>query len=233
MARYLFPLGMTQFFDDSGAPLNGGKLWSYEAGTTTLLATYQEISGGAAHANPIVVDAAGAPPAPIWLAADERYKFILQTSASVELDQWDNVFGAAEASVLSVWVAGGAPTYVSATTFTQQGDTSATMHVGRRARLTDSATLYGTITAVSYAAGTNKTTVTVAVDGGTALSARLSAVDYGIDPRTNTALPRDAENYPAISLSDAAQTITPPRGGARYYMTPTAGRTVTITGTNL
>ena len=47
MAVNLSPIGGAcwQFFDNNGAPLTGGKLYTYAAGTTTPQATYTSISG--------------------------------------------------------------------------------------------------------------------------------------------------------------------------------------------
>ena len=47
MAVNLSPVGGVgwQFFDNSGAPLTGGKLYSYAAGTTTPQATYTTSAG--------------------------------------------------------------------------------------------------------------------------------------------------------------------------------------------
>src|SRR5690606_14225037 len=82
---------------------------------------------------------------------------------------------------------GHTPTRTGHTTFTIATDVTATYHVGRRIRCTDSSTLYGTITASSYSAP--NTTVTVALDSG-ALSASLSAVALGVLAATNMSLPR-------------------------------------------
>ena len=94
MAFNLSPLGGAgwQFFDNSGVPLAGGLLYSYEAGTTTPLATYTTSAGNIANSNPIVLDAAGRPPSEIWL--DNRpYKLVLKTSASVLIWTMDNIAG--------------------------------------------------------------------------------------------------------------------------------------------
>lgn len=81
-----------QFFDNNGNPLSGGKIYTYEAGTTTPLATYTSSSGNTAHTNPIVLDAAGRVPAggEIWNAL-RLYKFVLKTSSDVMLATYDNV----------------------------------------------------------------------------------------------------------------------------------------------
>lgn len=75
-------------------------------------------------------------------------------------------------------------TRTSDTTFTVASsvDLSTVYTVGRRIRCTDASTLYGTISASSFAASTQ--TVTVSLDSGV-LSVSLSAVALGLDP-TNT-----------------------------------------------
>ena len=81
-----------QFFDNNGNPLTGGKIYSYEAGTTTPLATYTSSTGTTAHTNPIVLDAGGRVPSggEIWNAL-QLYKFILKTSVDVTIVTFDNV----------------------------------------------------------------------------------------------------------------------------------------------
>lgn len=81
-----------QFFDNNGVILSGGKIYTYEAGTTTPLATYTSSTGNTAHTNPIVLDSAGRVPSggEIWNAL-QLYKFVLKTSADVTLATYDNV----------------------------------------------------------------------------------------------------------------------------------------------
>ena len=80
-----------QFFDNNGVPLAGGKIYTYEAGTSTPLATYTSSTGNTAHTNPIVLDSAGrVPGGEIWNAL-RLYKFVLKTSAEVLLATYDNV----------------------------------------------------------------------------------------------------------------------------------------------
>lgn len=78
-----------QFFDANGNPLVGGKLYSYQAGTTTPLATYTTAAGNVANANPIILDSRGE--ASVWLGQTSAYKFKLTTSADVEVWTVDNV----------------------------------------------------------------------------------------------------------------------------------------------
>ena len=78
-----------QFFDDAGAPLSGGLLYTYEAGTTTPKATYTTSVGDIVNANPLVLDSVGRG----TMFLDGSYKFDLRTSADVTVDKGvtDNV----------------------------------------------------------------------------------------------------------------------------------------------
>lgn len=83
-----------QFFDNNGNPLTGGKLITYEAGTTVPAPTYTNSSGGTAHTNPIILDSAGrVPGGELWLDATLRYKFVMTTSTDVLIATWDNIYG--------------------------------------------------------------------------------------------------------------------------------------------
>lgn len=80
-----------QFFDNNGNVLSGGKIYTYEAGTTTPLATYTSSTGSTAHTNPIVLDSAGrVPGGEIWNAL-ALYKFVLKTSTDITIATYDNV----------------------------------------------------------------------------------------------------------------------------------------------
>lgn len=95
MAVYLSPIGGAgwQFFDNSGNPLTGGKLYTYAAGTTTPQVSYTTSAGNVAHTNPIVLDSAGrVPTGEIWLTF-AAYKFVLHTSADVLIATYDNIRG--------------------------------------------------------------------------------------------------------------------------------------------
>ena len=101
MAVFLSPVGgvAAQFFDNNGVPLAGGKLYTYQAGTTTPQATYTTSAGNVARTNPIVLDSAGRVPngGEIWVTA-VAYKFVLYTSVDVLIATWDNIFGIGAAS---------------------------------------------------------------------------------------------------------------------------------------
>lgn len=86
----LGPAPKVQFFDAVGAPLVGGKVYTYAAGTVTPLVTYTDSSGNTPNANPVVLDARGE--ANIWFGSG-TYKLKLTTATDVEIWTVDNVSG--------------------------------------------------------------------------------------------------------------------------------------------
>jgi hypothetical protein len=78
-----------QVFTNDGDPGAGYKIYSYEGGTTTPLATYTDSTGLTANANPIVADSAGR--FEVWITVDTAYKFALKTDGDVTLETVDNV----------------------------------------------------------------------------------------------------------------------------------------------
>lgn len=103
----LVPWLTQKFFDANGLPLEGGKLHSYEAGTTTPLATYTDATGGTPNTNPVILDANGE--ASIRIGQD-AYKFVLTDADDVELKTWDGVQLIAPSSVTTSKIADGAVT---------------------------------------------------------------------------------------------------------------------------
>jgi len=94
MAVNLSPIGNgQQFFDNNGQPLNGGLVYTYQAGSTTPLASYTTINGNIANTNPIVLDASGRTPTDVWLTYGFFYKFVVKTSAAVTIGTYDNIYG--------------------------------------------------------------------------------------------------------------------------------------------
>ena len=82
-----------QFFDNNGVPLAGGLIYTYQAGSSTPLVTYQDNAGTIANANPIVLDSAGRVPNEIWLLNGYSYKFIIQSASATTLITLDNLYG--------------------------------------------------------------------------------------------------------------------------------------------
>jgi hypothetical protein len=77
----LTPFVRPRWLDANGtAPLAGGLLYTWAAGTTTPKATYSDATGLVANTNPVVLDAAGY--ANVWLGEGD-YKLELRTAAGV------------------------------------------------------------------------------------------------------------------------------------------------------
>lgn len=77
-----------QFLDSNGEPLAGGKLYTYEAGTSTPLATYTDRDEGTENDNPLILDSEGV--GTIWLGSGS-YKLVLKDSNDVTLWTQDGV----------------------------------------------------------------------------------------------------------------------------------------------
>ena len=94
MAVNLSPLGNGfNFLDVDGRPLNAGKLYTYQAGSTTPFATYTDVNGLIANTNPIILGTDGRPPSEIWLQDGFYYKFVLTDSDDVTIQTYDNLYG--------------------------------------------------------------------------------------------------------------------------------------------
>ena len=91
-----------QFFTDDGAVLSGGKIYTYDAGTTTPRATYTSISGTTSNANPIILNSGGRLPEDMWLAEGVKYRFVLTNSNDVQIGEYDDIAGVNDISTESV-----------------------------------------------------------------------------------------------------------------------------------
>lgn len=85
----LAPEPKAQFLASDGAPLVGGKVYTYAAGTTTPLATYTGNTGAVPNTNPVILDARGE--ANIWYASGTAYKVVLKTSTDETIWTVDNI----------------------------------------------------------------------------------------------------------------------------------------------
>jgi hypothetical protein len=80
-----------QFFDNNGVPLSGGKLYVYQAGTTTPVVTFTSSAGNIQNANPVVLNSSGRTPQQIWLTEGALYKFVLEDSSNALIWTNDNI----------------------------------------------------------------------------------------------------------------------------------------------
>ena len=83
----------TTFFGSTGLPLSGGLIYTYQAGSSTPLATYSDNGGSIPNTNPIVLNSSGQAASEIWMIAGYSYKFQIQTSAGVIVQTLDNLYG--------------------------------------------------------------------------------------------------------------------------------------------
>lgn len=93
----LTPTPYQTIFDDNGDPVSGAKITTYQAGTTTLAATYSDVGLTTPNANPIIADAAGRYVA--YLSPGASYKFAITTSADVAIRTQDNIGAVPPSSV--------------------------------------------------------------------------------------------------------------------------------------
>ena len=183
MTWQISPFGNDQFFTSNGTLAVGYKLYTYLAGTTTKEAVAADFLGSANHTNPIVLNAIGMPPSPIYLDITIAYKFVYATPGDTDppaspLYTADDITVRDLTNITNEWVAGDTPTYISGTSFSVPGDQRTTYHVGRRVKLVASgSTVYGVIATSVYG---SVTTITVLVDDGLTISASLNSVFYGL-----------------------------------------------------
>ena len=103
----LTPTPKQQIFGSDGAPLVGGKIFTYLAGTSTPTATYTDFGAGTANTNPIILDSLGQ--ANIWLLSTVNYKFIVKTATDVLLYTVDNINTPLDAASLTTTLASPPP----------------------------------------------------------------------------------------------------------------------------
>jgi len=184
------PFGNSQTVNAVGAPASGWKIYTYQAGSSTPLATYTDNTGNVAQSNPIIINSLGFPTnGQIWLQAGTNYKLVLTDASDVVQKTEDNISGVNDAvNSATEWVSGPAPTYISASSFSLAGDQRQTFQVGRRVKFSVTAgTVYGTI-ATSVYNGSSLTTITIGGGEGP-LDSGLSSVAYGFLATTNSSVP--------------------------------------------
>mgnify|MGYP000314222430 CR=1 FL=1 len=90
MSAYFLPNIKTTYFDINGDPLSGGSVFTYIAGTTSLVATFTTTEGIIQNPNPVILDASGS--ADIYLSANINYKFVVYDKDGVLIDRVEPVF---------------------------------------------------------------------------------------------------------------------------------------------
>lgn len=94
MSVNLSPIGNgITFLDNTGQPLAGGLLYTYQAGSSTPLTTYTDVNGLIPNTNPIVLGSDGRLPSELWLQAGYNYKLVLTDANNYLIATWDNIYG--------------------------------------------------------------------------------------------------------------------------------------------
>lgn len=188
----------SQFLDNSGKPLSGGKIYTYTPGTTTPKATYNDSTGTVANANPVILDSAGR--ANIWL--NGAYKFVVKDRNDYLMYTVDNVSSMpytapSSAAQSQQWVDSGlVPTYLNTRSFSVSSDQTSVFEAGRRVRIKlNSGYAYSTVVSSAYTLS-SYTTVTV-INDALALDNSMSDAYVGLLTNTNRSIPI----FPSVALN--------------------------------
>ena len=94
MSAFLAPLfgAGWQGFDNQGNVLAGGKLYTYQAGTTAPYVTWSDYGLTIPNSNPIILNSAGRPSNEIWFDSSS-YKVVLTDANNNIIGTWDNLVG--------------------------------------------------------------------------------------------------------------------------------------------
>lgn len=167
-----------QFFDNNGVVLAGGKLQSYQPGTSTPKSTYTNQAGVTPNANPVILDSAGR--ANIWLSGN--YRLVLSDSADNVIWVVDNVREQLTSPQTAFSLFSSTPTVTNSTTFTLPGDVTLSFPTFQRIKFTTtSTTVYSRVASAAFSAGT--TTVILANSGinvGTPTGVYTGVGDVGL-----------------------------------------------------
>lgn len=197
MSRLFSPAFNQQFFDENGKPLAAGKLYTYVAGSSTPVATYKAITGGAMNTNPIILDAAGY--ADFVLEVGASYKFVLKDKNDAFKKQWDNVTAADISSILEQLVIDIKDKADKANPSTN-GNLAELDAFGNVKDSNHKATDFATA-----AQGAKADTAYQMPDGGIPKSDLASSVQTSLD-KANTAYQKPVTGIPSTDMSSAVQT---------------------------
>ncbi len=132
-------------FDENGKPLSGGKVYTYQAGTSAPKPTYTGEDGSVANTNPVILNDAGY--ASIHLAG--AYKIVLKDANDVTLWTADPVTDAAQRN--SDFINEQAAIYLGPKKIRINGDVSAFYENGRAVRIgTTTGYQYGFVRAAMF-----------------------------------------------------------------------------------
>ena len=156
---------------DTGLPLSGGWIWSYEPGSTTPKPTYMSADGSDQNANPVPLNAAGY--ASVFL--DGLYRIVITDAGGDVLYDFDNVDDFS-GQTGDEWILPTEATYVSPASFSVSGDMTGTFSPGRALKIEDSESFVAYVQSAAYSGGLT----VVTFYSGTMATAGLSSVSIGL-----------------------------------------------------
>lgn len=228
---YLIPYPLLRVMQ-SGVPVSGAKVYTYEPGTTTPKTTYTSQVGDTPNTNPIICDSNGE--AACWVTGNTR--LVIRDAADVLIDDVDTLTGVGTpqaSAASSEWTASGfTPTYLSSTTFRVAGDRRATFEDNRRLQLTGTPTGYTSVLSTSYDGGGDTTTITtrdavVPSDVSAVSVGFVTADNSSIDVRGlagSTEMASVVNNLIATTDPGASNDNTEGYGVTSHWLNTTAGR---------
>jgi len=80
-------------FGPTGLPLAGGQIFTYQAGSSTPLATYTTSNGTVYNSNPIILGTDGKLSNELWLQYGYSYKFVVEDANNTLVNTYDNIAG--------------------------------------------------------------------------------------------------------------------------------------------
>lgn len=190
MSATLMPEGKQSFTNSAGAPLIGGKVYTYDAGTNNPRATYQDAGSVTPNTNPIILDARGEATV-FW---DGNYKVILKDASDVTIWTVDNVasvgtsIDALAARFADTASAANGDAMVGMKRTAVAGAIATTLHAWHEQQVLDANAEFGMSTAGSAAANTtalNTAVAAAAVLGGGQIE--IQAGTYALTPGNNFA----------------------------------------------
>lgn len=135
MAGTVMPDWRPQFLDANGAPLSSGTVETYEAGSSTPLATYSDAALSVTNGTSLTLNSGGFPQKSgsevgVFLLP-RAYKFILKNSAGVTQRTLDNVYALQSASSVNLEIDGIAGVALSAGDWAYLSNGSGALTAGR------------------------------------------------------------------------------------------------------
>lgn len=217
----LAPQPKAQFFDASGNPLVGGRVYTYAAGTSTPLETYTDETGITPNTNPIILDSRGE--CNLWFSTATSYKVILENATGALQWSVDNIatYGTiASQNSNNVAITGGTINGVTITTSTITGDIS-----GNAGTVTNGVYLTATQTLTNKTITGLASASTVNDSLGTGFTIGFRSIPQSLN---TTAAASDIGKHLFVSA-----TTTVPSGvfvaGNKFLVVNSSGSTVTLT----